>query len=349
MKCPFCNAELAENSRFCLFCMKSLEEKEIIEAPKKKKWWLTILTAILLSLLICCGIWLLSVNNDSKSSGNSNHNITENNEEPSDENLVTNEQDTKIEANDYEPCTTENVSEKVENVYTTDRKDTSLSNKLEESTTDSGKTNKDDITTPNKIFSDEKSTNTTASTTTTTAPTTTESSVETEKIENVTWYYRSAFSNEYDKRYNQVETEDAITIIGFKNITSNGIYKIPESIDGKTVVAINMSNPQGYSFNDNAVNNIVKKVYLPPKLNKIWAKTFSECINLTDLYISSDYLYADPSVFSTKSERTKKLTIHTSDNCWCLYGSKNFSIYCSPYGANEYYAAWEEWNGDIYN
>ena len=180
-----------------------------------------------------------------------------------------------------------------------------------------------------------------------TTVTTTTAVVQSEKIENVIWYYRSAYSSEYDKRYNKVETSDAITIIGFKNIPSNGIFKIPETIDGKTVVSINMNNPKGYTFNDFAVRDTVRKVYLPSNLNKIEPGTFSKCINMTDLYVAGEYLYIDPMSFPQKEERTGKLTIHTVDSSWCLYGSKYFNVYCSQYGANEYYASWKEWNGIV--
>ncbi len=41
MKCPYCGAELQENARFCLYCMKSLQDKQTIETPRVKKWrWL---------------------------------------------------------------------------------------------------------------------------------------------------------------------------------------------------------------------------------------------------------------------------------------------------------------------
>lgn len=38
MKCPYCGAELQENARFCLYCMKSLQEKTPITAPQARRW-----------------------------------------------------------------------------------------------------------------------------------------------------------------------------------------------------------------------------------------------------------------------------------------------------------------------
>ena len=40
MKCPYCGAELQEHARFCLYCMKTLQDKQTIETPcgKKRRW-----------------------------------------------------------------------------------------------------------------------------------------------------------------------------------------------------------------------------------------------------------------------------------------------------------------------
>ena len=52
-KCPKCKAEIQEEARFCLYCMTSFEEKQIIKNPiENKKRWLYIITAVLSILLI---------------------------------------------------------------------------------------------------------------------------------------------------------------------------------------------------------------------------------------------------------------------------------------------------------
>ena len=55
-KCPFCKAEIEENARFCLYCMKSFDEKTVINPPKKRRWiW------ILPAVVLVVGIVLLSL------------------------------------------------------------------------------------------------------------------------------------------------------------------------------------------------------------------------------------------------------------------------------------------------
>lgn len=54
MKCPYCGAELQENARFCLYCMKPLQEKTPIASPRAKqhrrKWLLVLLLAVALTV-----------------------------------------------------------------------------------------------------------------------------------------------------------------------------------------------------------------------------------------------------------------------------------------------------------
>lgn len=57
-KCPYCKAELQEQARFCLYCMKSLDEKQTVLPPRKRKpFWLIagiVLLAGLIFGLSCC-------------------------------------------------------------------------------------------------------------------------------------------------------------------------------------------------------------------------------------------------------------------------------------------------------
>ncbi|MBR4864499.1 MAG: hypothetical protein IKU07_07975 [Oscillospiraceae bacterium] len=51
-KCPFCNAEIEENARFCLYCMQPLEKKQVIDPQPQKKNHLLLLWLILPVLLV---------------------------------------------------------------------------------------------------------------------------------------------------------------------------------------------------------------------------------------------------------------------------------------------------------
>ena len=49
-KCPFCKANIEDNARFCLYCMKPLNEKEVVlpRARKSRGWMIAAIVAILL-------------------------------------------------------------------------------------------------------------------------------------------------------------------------------------------------------------------------------------------------------------------------------------------------------------
>ncbi len=57
--CPFCNAEIAENARFCLHCMATLEEKEKIQIPTNNKRWMFHLSAALVFISILTIVLLI--------------------------------------------------------------------------------------------------------------------------------------------------------------------------------------------------------------------------------------------------------------------------------------------------
>lgn len=79
--CPFCKAEIAENARFCLYCMTSLEEKEKIQIAINNKRWMFFLTTALVFMCILITVLVIVGKNshlDSSSHTSSSDNLSSN-------------------------------------------------------------------------------------------------------------------------------------------------------------------------------------------------------------------------------------------------------------------------------
>lgn len=51
-ECPFCKAQIEDNARFCLYCMKPLTEKETIPPQKKDMRWLFAVAALVIAVVV---------------------------------------------------------------------------------------------------------------------------------------------------------------------------------------------------------------------------------------------------------------------------------------------------------
>lgn len=60
-KCPFCDADIEDSARFCLYCMESLTKKAQIRPRRKKKapWWLIIASVLVLLISAFFLLWKL--------------------------------------------------------------------------------------------------------------------------------------------------------------------------------------------------------------------------------------------------------------------------------------------------
>ena len=131
---------------------------------------------------------------------------------------------------------------------------------------------------------------------------------------------------------------DVIAITGVATAASDGIYVIPEEIDGKRVGAIMQS-----AFCDTAICSTVKKVVVPTTVKTIWENAFADCYNLTDIYLYGKTINIFESSFADTSHRTGTLTIH------CAYDCKTFGFSYYRNVAYMYNAEYQEWNGGEYN
>ncbi len=81
-KCPFCSAELYDDAQFCLYCMRSLTDKKVINSKvKKNNCFRVILVVVCLVLCHLVSVFLVfdklkPVLDDSSSSNDSSYNST---------------------------------------------------------------------------------------------------------------------------------------------------------------------------------------------------------------------------------------------------------------------------------
>lgn len=334
-KCPKCKAEIQEESRFCLYCMTSFEEKQTIETPNENnKRWLIIIAAVL--VLIVVGILLFAQKDTPNNEGNdtsTNSSISSDPDTP-DSTTSSEQQNSDSQGNEtYTPTSSNQTQTPSKNEGSTTNNssgntttnNSSTSGNSQNSTTNNTTNSTSNSTSTNSTSSSNKteSSNTSSSTSTTTTPSQTTT---------VTYMYRDAkYGDDFSVSAN---LENAVVITGVKTTAADGKYIIPETLDGKKVVAI-----MALAFCDDNISSTVKTVIVPSSVKTIWNNAFANCYNLTDIYFKGNAIYTESNAFPETSKRNGTLTIHCSANC----SDRNYRYYKNS--ASYYDADYEEWNG----
>ena len=166
---------------------------------------------------------------------------------------------------------------------------------------------------------------TSATATSTTTTTTTATATE-------TYSYRLATREDVYIERTIAMPDDVLIITGIVTPSANGIYRVPNEIDGMRVVAIDRGAFRGED---------VHKVVLPANVMTVNIDAFSACPNLTDIYYTSNAIYTYADAFAPLSERTGTLTIHCASDC----ANRHFQYYRTI--ASQWFdAEYEEWNGE---
>ena len=338
-KCPKCKAEIQEEARFCLYCMTSFEEKQTIETPKEnnKRWLIIIATVLAVMLVVISIVFFAPKGNDSNDSNNNSNSSSFSN----DSNTSTDNNDTtsseqqgdegasgesSSSSSSQTPNSSNNKTNNTSGNTTTNNTSTNSSSQ-NNSTTNNTTTNS--TTTNNNATSSTSSNNKTESNNSGSSSTTTTTPSETTTI---TYIYRDAkYGDDFSVGAN---LENSVVITGVKTASANGEYKIPDTIDGKKVVAI-----MGLAFCDEGISSTVKKVIVPSTVKTIWDNAFANCYNLTDIYFCGNSIYTESNAFPETSKRNGTLTIHCSANC----SDRNYRYYKNS--VSYYDAEYEEWNG----
>lgn len=327
-KCPFCKAEIEENARFCLYCMSSLQEKEIIKAKQEnKKRWLYIIAAFLLLVMIfALTIFALSkndVNNASDKTAMQSGVLSDGNFS----NTGGASTDRFVNGGSEYDSFSNNADSS--NYTSTKPSDSGNKTSAVSDSQSSGVTGTSSSKVPTASGSQPQQSNDSPS-----ADSSNQTVSDTPTQNEVTYIYRTAeYGDDYYVSYKG--SEDDIVITGVATASKNGVYVIPEKIDGKRVIAI-----MQLSFCGDGISDTVKKIVVPSTVKTIWDRAFVKCYNLTDIYFCGNSLYTYPSAFADPSERTGTLTIHCCAEC----SNRDFRYYKNI--ADSFYGAqFEEWNG----
>lgn len=325
-KCPKCKAEIQEEARFCLYCMTSFEKKQEDGAKPNNKWWLYGIAAFLLVLIIALCFLLFTPKNttdsgkDTSSPSSDDSSIISS--EDSDSTPSNEEQGSPLEEESSLSGSSDNDSPSKDNNSSEDKPSSGSSTNQPTPGGEPGSGNNGSVDT-----STEESTPTTPDEEDDTAP----DETVVPKFSYVTATIQNAYPTEYSEMY---APENAIVITKVEYIEPSGNYVIPEKIDNKKVAAIMPS-----AFSDPAVSSSVKSVTLPSTVRTIWSEAFTNCYNLTDLYLKSAVIGIYEDAFPLTSMRNEKLTIHCKRDC------RDFNFYYYRNIAERYDAEYEEWNG----
>lgn len=321
-KCPFCKAQIEDNARFCLYCMKTLNEKEVIRPTKNKKpWWLLIVAgALVLALLLAV---LLILKGQEEMLGDIEGGETTASSQSTGSETAENTGETPQETQPEETGTMEPPQTGTSNTgKTPEESQDDVPEPSENENPVTVPTRSTDPTTPTKgptpPAAPEETTVETTQPEETTAATT---EPETQPVA-VTYTYRAARAGD-DLNANYTNSGNDIVITGVAQQSADGVYDIPAYIDGKRVIAIVANAFSGSN---------ARIVYVPATLKNIWNYAFYGC-NLTDIYFRGSAIHVESKAFSSA------LTIHCASTC----NDRNFRYFKNS--AAIYGATWEEWNG----
>lgn len=326
--CPHCKAQIEDNARFCLYCMTSLDEKqEIIVTEKSKKRWPIILAAFLALVLVTAslGVGLKNCGGAEKNEGKkpSKTSATDKTSKPKDNKTDTENTDSssgeEVQTPDGGSSDGGTQSGTQDGGTQTGGGNNNGTQSGESGGTQSGGTQEGTQGTPDTDSAPDTDTQT---------PTVTPTPITYTYIEATT-------ENTYPPGMGLSYTpENSIVITKVNTAAADGVYVIPETIDGKKVRAI-----MAGAFSDPKVSKTVKSVTLPASVKTVWSGAFENCYNLTDLYLKSPVVELYKDSFPEVSKRNFTITIHCKKDC------RNFNYYYYSNIANQYSAEYEEWNG----
>lgn len=329
-KCPYCSAEILDESEFCMHCMHQLTPKTLILSTKRKPKILVPVLLIAIALIIFTVILMCKNHLPKKNDTNNSAKATSG---ASSDTISNDEKENGLVADNSTPTQSNTVP------------DNSPTDNTSTSTGDTTFGEKPGANPPlNESGSGE------------TAPSPSKPQTEPEKedkpeqpSDEVIVAPEKPGNEQEILVWSTKEVAGGIEIIGIENYIDNGIYEIPSQIDGKTVVGIansafyyeqgikSITLPDTLQYiNDQAFAycNSLTQIIIPASVRKIGTNAFLPCENLADVYIKSTNISIANYAFSSSYQRNVSLTIHAP---FGVVDATNASLFWG--------AKYEEWNG----
>lgn len=319
--CPFCKAEIEDNARFCLYCMRSLEEKQVVAATKKRPLWPVLATGLSVLALL---VWLLL---------------------PEPENMPVTPTEPPVLAETTLPDTTgQPTTQETEGTTAPEQTTpvTTLPSNTKPEVKPTPETTLPEVTTPETTVPEQITPVTTLPPNTrpevkpipeTTIATTTQPEVVSSPVNPdnaVVYSYRPAERTD-DLNANYTNPGDHIVITGVVTPSANGEYIIPAYIDGLRVITVDKFAFQGV---------YVRKILIEDGVKNVFPYAFSDCVDLTDIYIAGISVMISTDAFPEPDSRSGILTFHCSADCH----DRTYNFYQT--GAAYWFGGqYEEWNG----
>ncbi len=325
-KCPYCGADLSENAKFCYYCMKQLNQKSEIKVAK---------SAPLLPILIISGsliLVVLAVLLLSLAGVGDTPNFTE-------ASRVTDESSSLIASDGIIDSPSDN-SQKHDSSVSGD-----VSTEGPESEPSSVRPSTSSPASSASEASPSYSSRPSASSSVSGAGSSSakpvsnasvsSSSLPQSDIPFVSCQYRAAQNG--DILENAHDLTGKITVTGISEIAENGIYRIPEAIGGKQVIAIDAN-----VFSSAAAEN-ARVIIVPTSVININDFAFSNCSKLTDVYYCGNSIHTESYAFYKNYSTlcAQGIVLHCSESC----NDRNYRYYKST--ASEYGLTYQKWDGVI--
>lgn len=340
-KCPFCKADIEDNARFCLYCMKPLNEKEVIPPPKRKnlRWYFAMAAVALVAAIILLLPGKKPVKPQEPSAPTTVPTaVTTTTDTPTAESTVTVDSTQEPTVASTEALATESTVVTAPEASTEPTAPTTapvapatkattgpaIAATTQPATSSVGAPTTKPTTVPTTIPTTKPATKAT------TAPE--ETTIPEEPDSQVVYTYRAANAGD-DHTGMTVNPANDIIITGVQTPAADGVYRIPSYIDGKRVIAI------GYI----AFNPLdVKEVVLGETIRNVNQNAFIGCYNISKFYVTGDTLYISRSAFTDATRRNCTLTFYASAQCLDVISGGYLKDAVSKYRAQ-----WEEWDGSL--